>query len=188
MSTAAYPLAAIPEPYRILGLELKPLCLGHCVLMERFGVSFITREDRDPTLADLVLGVFICSQSYDSFLDYIQAGDWQGRVTEWGRHCKQFDIPGKIALFTQYLRDGSEEPVVIFEPGNGQSGAHWTQCLKIALIQIGYSPAEALNMPLTQAKADFYKIAENQGVLRIASPEEAAAMLALSEEEVPVGR
>lgn len=175
-------MAANPEPYQILGLKLKPFCLGHCEHMERHGVVFASGETADATLPDLLLGVFICSQSYEQFSRFIERPKWADEIKRWGAKCGEFDAAAKLKLFSDYMRNGSQQPVVIFEQDGKTSGAHWIQCVKISLMQAGYSETRAMNMPLSQALADFFKIAENNGVLRIASPLEAEAIRALEQE------
>lgn len=181
--SAAYPIAAHPEPYQILGLRLQPFCLGHCEHMERHGVVFASGEVADATLADLFLGIFICSQTYEGFSEFINQPDWKEQVTEWSKSCGKFDIAEKAELFLRYVRDGSVQPIVIFENDGKPSGAHWIQCVKIALIELGYERLDVMNMPLSQAFADYYKHAENKGVVRLASPAEAAGIAALEQQE-----
>lgn len=171
--TAAYPIAANPEPYQILGLKLKPFCLGHCEHMERHGVAFMDSNAKEITVADLLLGVLICSKTYEDFPKFIATENLLEEGKQWLKACGVFSVKDKIALFVEYIRHASQKPMVVFEHEGKQSGSHWIQCIKIGLIELGYTPSEAMNLPLAQAFADYYRAAENAGVLRILCREEA---------------
>lgn len=174
---ASYPREAIPEPYQILGLRLKPICLGHYIHMERFGVSFANGDPATPAgLSDLVMAVAICSMTYEEFPRFLENPHWRKRLKVWGGKCSIFDIQEKVSLFQRYLEEGSRKPIVVFENNSTESGAHWAQCVKLALVELGYTASQALNLPLGEAFADFYKRAENAGVLRIV-PRAQAGML-----------
>ncbi len=176
--TAAYPAAAIPEPFQILGLRLKPFCLGHYLLMERFEVAFVSDKDAVANLDDLILGVLICSMHYEEFLDFLFASDFEEQVRTWGNDVKaDFDLNEKCRLFNDYIVKGSEQPVFFYESEGKPSGAHWAEMIKLVLTgELGYTSSEALNLPLSQAFHEFFKNAENKGIVSLARPEEIAAM------------
>jgi hypothetical protein len=173
--SAAYANAAIPEPYRILGLRLKPLCLGHYLHMARFNVGFVSEDSVSATIDDLVLGVLICSKTYQEFLDFLEQDDVEEQVKSWGAKCIQMDVPAKVKLFLDYITQGSVMPKY-WDEGSGQSsGAHWTQSVKLILTsELGYTNGEALNIPLTQAFADFFKFCESKGTVRLMTVDEIA--------------
>lgn len=171
MPAAAYSLAAIPEPFQILGLRLKPFCLGHYFLMARFNVAFVSDETVEATIDDLVLGVLICSMTYEQFVSFLESDNFQGEVTEWGRKTGvDFDLAAKVGLFNEYMARAFKQPMVIFEGQPSESGAHWSQVIKVSLLSMGYSHSEAMNLPLSQAFNDFYRQAENNGLVTIAPP------------------
>jgi hypothetical protein len=177
MNAAAYPLAAIPEPYQILGLKLKPYCLGHYFLLSRFGVAFASDDETEADLNDLLMGCLICSHTYEGFLDFLESPDFKKQIQDWGKVIGlDFDLSEKVALFNKYISDACHQPTVIYEGESSQSGAHWSQVLKCALIASGYDETTALNMPLAQAFADFYRNAETDGSVTIVTPEIAELM------------
>lgn len=173
-----YITAAIPEPFTILGLRLRPFCLGHYFLMRRFGVDFIADDSCNASIDDLVFGCLICSNTYEGFLELLNSGELPKEVEKWGAKIGlDFDLGDKVQLFNKYLEGAFRQPVVIYEGKTSTSGAHWSQIIKCALISpCGYSMSEALNLPLAQAFADFYKNAESNGVLTIADQETAALL------------
>lgn len=63
----AYSFALLPDPDRCCGLALRPLSIGHLVLMRRLNLSFFY-ESREDHLQDLLAGVLICSGAFSEFV------------------------------------------------------------------------------------------------------------------------
>jgi hypothetical protein len=89
----AYFKAVVPEPFRILGLSLRPLSLGRYLLLKRFNCVFVAEEvpqlQPGETLAEiyvgsLILGVFICSFRCDEFMALLESGRFMAEVEAWG--------------------------------------------------------------------------------------------------------
>jgi hypothetical protein len=165
--------AAIPEPVQILGLRLKPFCLGHYFLLTRFDVAFVADESREATLQDLILGVLICSMTYEGFLAFLELPDYREQVQQWGAKMGiDFELGEKVRIFNEYLAEASRQPVIVYECDTTTSGAHWALVVKATLTSAcGYTVGEAMNLPLRQAFLDFYRDAERNGVISIADEE-----------------
>jgi hypothetical protein len=54
----------------ILGLELRPFCLGHYFLMEKYKCAFISEVGGEVGFSDLLIGLLICSRTYEEFLEF----------------------------------------------------------------------------------------------------------------------
>ena len=80
---AAFLTAAIPEPFTILGRNLKPFSLGHELLFQRFGVNFSVESKDAPRYEDLILGVLLCSQEFDQALLSLQSRGLPHRIKFW---------------------------------------------------------------------------------------------------------
>jgi hypothetical protein len=175
--SAAYFEAAIPEPYRILGLKLRPFSLGHYLTLRRMGCVFVSDKEEEATVHDLVLGVLVCSMSHKQFMEFIEQGDCEKQVEEWGGKAADVNLQESCRLFGEYLKTGSEVPEFWLEQDDGaQSGAHWSHMLMTTLrSSLGYSRAEALDSPLSQSLLDFYKHAENLGIVRLMTEAEKEA-------------
>lgn len=63
----SYSFALLPDPDYCCGLALRPLSIGHMLLMRRLGLSFFF-EDREDQLQDLLTGVLICSGTFSEFV------------------------------------------------------------------------------------------------------------------------
>lgn len=174
-AVSAYARAAIPDPYRILGLRLRPLSLGHLLLLQRFNCAFLADLPTTVTKADLLLGVLICSMRPDAFLDFLESRGFVRAVAEWGKKIKKFDFAAKAELFRQYLSTALQEPEYIaLQPGSDEGD--WVQSLKLTLTtRLGYTDAEAWELPISKALAEYYKLAEAEGLLRVLTPEDLAA-------------
>lgn len=177
--SAAYFRAAIPEPYQILGVKLRPFSLGHFIHMARHDVAFVSEKPAVAELSDLILGIQICSVTYEGFMEWIYSANVAEEMKEWGRKAKDFDFDEKVKLFREYIAEGSKQPPIFFEEEPKQSGAHWTQSLKVGLQGMGCSETEALNSPLSKAFEDYFKHAENMGAVRIANEFERSQIEAL---------
>ncbi len=204
LSPGGYSHAAVPEPYRILGLKLKPFCLGHYLLMKRFDCAFVSPGEKRAGLPDLILGLLICSMGYLDFLTFIESKGfereisrwshkvspfpWLGKfpfIGKWWRSKYSFNIVEKMGLFKAYVSNSSRQPSIWIEDDSEPSNSHWSQSVfQVLRSHCGYSAEQALALPLTQAFSDFYKYAESLGVITFMSDEEVAAMAAGDVENV----
>lgn len=195
---------AIPEPFRILGLALKPLSLGRYRLLERFECAFVAEEEKTATVSDLILGCVICSMEVDAFLEALQSRALLKAVRRWGRKVcplpwlgifpgfgrwwrarHSFNVVEKVGLFKSYIRRGSEMPLYWSEDDEGRSsGGHWSQAVEVTLRgKLGWTPREINEAPLSKAIADYFKYAESQGMITLMTPDEIAQVRAAEEEE-----
>jgi hypothetical protein len=170
-----YAHAAIPDPFRILGLRLQPFSLGHLLLLQRFDCAFLADTPTTATKADLILGVLVCSMRPVEFLDFLESPSFVREVATWGKKIKKFDFTAKAELFRQYLAAALQEPEYIAIQPGGEEG-DWVQALKLTLTtRLGYSDAEAWEMPISKAFSEYYKLAEAEGLVRVLTPEDLAA-------------
>lgn len=186
--------AAIPEPFRILGLRLKPLSLGRYQLLQRFGCAFVSDEKTGAGALDLVMGVLICSRRCKRFVRFYQSRWFRWYIRFWYRtFCPawwHFLMPRKwrrrrnqeftefllsrMKLFGQYISEGSSAPDYFVERQNEiPSGAHWSHSVEVTLrSEVGWTSEEIEEAPLTKALYDYFKHAESQGAIRIITPED----------------
>jgi hypothetical protein len=206
-SAQDYASVISPEPWQILGVVLKPLSLHHCLLMQRFGVAFISKTEVTATMADLITAVVICSRHWKEgeCEEYLHSKEGLFEVEKFGHQVMrefrpklrksrprnkketelQFlarfnrEILKRIALFKEYADEHSAEPAYWnTSSGEGeQSGANWTQCILLVLTgQCGYTREEALKCPLPQALSDYFRYAETQGSIKLATAQDFALM------------
>lgn len=188
--------AAIPEPYRILGLRLKPLSLGRYRLLNRFECAFVAEGEAKAGMNDLILGVLICSMRCDEFLQFLESKEFSKSVRAWGRKITSspiighipfigkwwrknhgFNVIQKIGLFKSYIEQSSKTPAYAQEneETGGPSASHWSQAIEVVLRgELGWTAEEINEQPLSKAMADYFKWAENKGILKLLTEEEMA--------------
>ena len=93
--------AVIPLPVRVIGTRLKPFSLGHVLILERLGCSFVCGGI--PTVGDLLLGIVVCSRDYS---DALQAVDsWRAtlhaKLLGWRVRLSGVDLLSCIRAFAR---------------------------------------------------------------------------------------
>lgn len=136
--------AAIPEPTTILGIRLRPLSLGHLVILHRLRSSFVT-PDEPFTIHDLALSVLVCSMSYKDGLKLFENRSmdsvfrlWhfklRGGLLAWLRLRKavEIDYEQKATEFVEYLRRHCRPPHYEYEP----SKAIPIHCPEVQIVRV----------------------------------------------------
>jgi hypothetical protein len=168
--------AALPEPYTLLGVRLRPFCIGHALLLARHGLDPV----RDT--GGLVLAVVICAHRPEEFERVASSRLFRIRLAWWRLRLGRFDVVEKIALLNDYMAANTLSPKCWETDGKTfNPGAPFLQHLKITLqSRLNYSPSEALNAPLGAALWDYFSFWEAEGQADILS-EQDKAMFNLAE-------
>lgn len=173
--------AAIPEPYTILGVRLLPLSLGRYQLLKRFDCGFVADGELAATWNDLLVGILICSMPVKEFLVFLESKErprqlklWEDRIRREMEADPHFSYLSKIGLFRCYIERHSQIPKHWDESDSPVgSCAHWSQTIEIGLrCELGYSEEEINERPLSKALYDYFKHAENQGLIRLMADDE----------------
>jgi hypothetical protein len=181
----------IPEPFQILGIRLLPLSLGRYRLLKRFEIAFVSDTEGAAEVGDLLAGILICSMRCDEFLAWAESPRFSKDIRRWSRRllpaaglCSvpffgkrwrqrhSFNVVEKMQLFQRYIAEGSKVPDYFDESGHQlRSGAHWSQAIEVTLrSEVGWTDEEINEQPLTKALSDYFKFAENQGLVRLMTP------------------
>lgn len=159
------------EKHTLLGFELKPLTIGHCLLLEQF--ECIPVKDSD----DLVTAVLICSRDHDEFMPLLDDAWLKWKLRLWHWRLGKVDWLEKILAFGDYFESQSKPPLTVsLQDGKSleDSGTPFMLHLKTYLTaRCGYSQAEVLRTPLGLALWDYYAHAELEGNLKIVDREAA---------------
>ena len=190
--------ASYPEPWVILGIRLRPFSFGHYLKLRQFDNAFVAEDSRNATLGDLLLGVAVCSMSSDPDPSRDEFWCWitepakfhwmawlmgkkplapsERDILKWGKTCKtDVDLAEKCKMFQNYLEEHSKSPSywILKEGGGKNSGAHWSHAIIHSLCaRSGYTQQQAYNVPMSKALMDFYRSAEEEGVVRLMTEEE----------------
>lgn len=123
--------AAYPEPWQILGVQLRPFSLGHYLKLSRLNCAFVSETETNASLSDLLLGVVVCSmpthvdQAKDPFWQWLgrKHGGLRYRLYKvkqrlfrravatpaeydaylWGKRIGKIDFASKVKMFSDYM-------------------------------------------------------------------------------------
>lgn len=155
-----YVQAWFPADCVILEQRLKPLSLGHLLLLERVENRYVGKEE--PKLDDLLTGVIICSNNFADGCALIENPNVIAKaVYQWGKRLyrkrwpwskpQQPDLAKASEDFEKYLAAGLNEPKLVYEDGKSrETGSPWPESVLALLRKMDIAEAVALDMPLTR--------------------------------------
>jgi hypothetical protein len=172
MSDASFFRSLVPSRFRILGLKLHSLTLGHVHLLESIDCAFLLGEM--PAMEDLIAGVFICSRDWtaNNFwrryprLQWLYQWQWLKRVAFRSRHIEgvppPFNFTEKVLLFRAYLREHFDRPLYRIttredgSPVTAHNDAPTAQTIKVALMgHLNFRESELLDRPWSECLMDY---------------------------------
>ena len=151
----------IPEPVTILGQELRPFSLGHYLLLNRLDCAFLS-DDKEPLLGDLLLGLLVCANTFETSQDILRRADLGDDIKAWADE--------KAQLFSDYLSAAMEVPKfwTSGEASGAKAGAPWPQLVRTRLLSEGGLTADdIMNQPLGQTWWDYLALNEQKGALKL---------------------
>ncbi len=189
---AAFLRATLPARIKCLGVEMRPLCLGHYVHLRALENAFVCGQP--PIIADLILGVFVCSQSFEDGQRAMRSPWLKWLFRFWGWRVRKMNIAEQIrALRTE--RDSFAEKMKAFgdvtslddvktaeydtivqgKSGRRELGAPWEARLKVILMkELHLSESEVMNRPLVMSVFDYDVLSELEGGTEFFSKRDAA--------------
>jgi hypothetical protein len=183
-----YYAQAIPEPIFCLGLQLKPLTVGHLLLLNRLESAFVCehKPDADP-FQELALGVAVCAQSYADGVAMLHDPKtpmamalWAQRLTRTRfidrllrRHPRIIDIAAECDTFREYMRSNTKVPHYTYNPKDSveiacPSVQQVRACLQRAF---GLSDDAILNRSWQQCLWDFVTLKALDNQIQMTDPE-----------------
>lgn len=180
-----YYAAAIPEPYRVLGVALRPFSLGHKIILGRINSPFETGGVVG--IEDLALAVLFCSESYERCIEMLDDPGLHLRVTEWAdaicfkkrwfgllAEPVEIDWVEKAQLFQKYIEAHSVFPQFSYDEKRGSGGnIPLPQVVKVTLLSKVYSDLSlVMNMPWGLALWDYVTVKANEGLINIEDRED----------------
>lgn len=168
MLSADYCKAARPEPPRCIGIQLRPYSFGHHVSLRAYDSTFLT--GRIPVFSDLILGVFICSQTWAGWQEWKSSWKFPVFLKLWGWMAGKFDVPKEAERFAQYIKEGETCPELIIPDKARALTAAWEARLKLFLIrQLGISSEAVMDYPLALAWQEYCAYGEQEDHLTLLS-------------------
>lgn len=188
MDSAFYEVC-IPEPTSILGIRLRPLSLGHLVILHRLKSAFVT-PDLEVSPHDLALSVLICAGTYEEGLRLFDdpPPPWQFRLWFWKlsrptwlqkigiRKPSPVNLAEKYQAFLAYLQRGMEGPYYSYDVAEAvEMDCPSLQIVRVSLMQaFGLSDSEVMNRPWSLCKWDHVTLKAIAGQLKMTNRDEIA--------------
>ena len=169
MSTAEnYFKAAHPNPPRCIGLQLRPYSLGHHVALRASDSSFLKGDGE--VYRDLILGVFICSQTWAEWHAWRRSWKLPVFLKIWGWCYRKFDIKSEYERFVEYLKEGEAVPELSVPMKGRTLVSSWENRIKLFLVrEMGLKVDEAMDYPLALAWEEYCAFGEREGFLTLTS-------------------
>ena len=153
-----------PIPFRVLGLRLRPWCLGHRLNLIRIESPFVFGEAESASDEDLLKALIVCACDWRQGLELFDHPEkLRHEIARWKRLVvrKLFlfrrKLPWESAhlIFRESIRLGNFRPKVFLEDGGKRLGAPFELALKSNLLPI-LSEDEIMNMYLPKLWFIYY--------------------------------
>lgn len=166
--TEAYWSAVVPEPVRLLGLELQPFSAGHILLLHRTGNVFavggaISEEH-------LASAVFLCAQTFRDGLASLSDEKTPKFMRKWKRKIGAVDLQSASDTLQQYIKDGSAFPLkYAAKPSKIKASIPITNLPAVHVVRcqlkhyFHVTDAEFWDMPWGLAQWDYFTIPVMEG-------------------------
>jgi len=167
--------AHLPPQFQILGLYLKPFCLGHYMILSSDVPSILDIQQEIKT-SDFLYAIYICANSFEDGLRFRVEGDssvrvWSDKVLRRGMivPSRRIDLVNRFTLFRDYLEAGLSVPKFWANDGPSISlGSHWSEHLIVTLMaHLGCSESQSMNMYLPLARRRYMTYWEIQNGKKI---------------------
>lgn len=174
--------AIIPKTFTICGVELKPLCLGHLMLLEKTENPMVSKVEVEMNMSDSMYWFFsailICGLSYEDNIKYHNddklykelMDEFSANLLQNIENDKNWTIFEKLQAFKQYMNYHFDMPFYTEERVNDDkipSGSDWKQNLYLIFKKLGYSDTEIYNMNIRRLFYEWCSYAESEGGIKV---------------------
>lgn len=182
-----YSQALHPDTHRVLGRRLRPLAVGHILLLTRLGNPIITGRGVIDDVAIAVV-VFLCSMPYAQAKDAMQ-GRWLKLRLAWLALRARSDTAA-VAQLACYMESGAKGPRWWTESNSSAEVETPTWLLVQVTLQrdLGLTLSQALDTPACLAMWWCAAIWEETGRIDLISREEEEILRNLKTEASPAAR
>jgi hypothetical protein len=152
-----------PERFRVLGLNLKPMTLGHLAILESMGIL----NARDP--GELGLCCLVCSTSHRGAMKRIESR-WLPFVSWfWGMRIGKWDFSEKRELWSEYVKYNTQLPSIMSKAsGTSDIPIPAYQTIRTVLLsRLNYSPETVDDTTFLQAQWDRITLAAIDGRVEV---------------------
>lgn len=165
----------LPDPVVFLGERLRPLSIGHLIILHRFKCAFVRGEPAG--LSDLLLTIFTLRRTYAEAVKAFSLGehiDWAKQFPKRFKR-KPFDLDEEIALMRGVMAIGTQAPIFYLDGGGEKINSPFLAVLKIFLCETLHLPVnDALDYPFALAYYEYASWLEMNGRARLETTESRA--------------
>lgn len=149
---------AIPTPFTVLGVKLRPYSLGHKLVLGRINSPFEVGGEID--VSDIVTAVLVFGHDYGTAVEMLDDPDIASKCAKWAvnlqtagrwpfRKLVPIEWPAKIALLRQYIEAHSKMPIYSFDDKQlTECNCPLPQMVKVELMaKMHLSECDVLNRP-----------------------------------------
>lgn len=191
--------AAIPEPWTILGLRLKPFSLGHVFILHRVGSAFFTPNTPiDP--GQITMAVAVCANGYKENLEMLDDPNLIRKVCGWadkltGNHsilCRAgwrkervIDWDEKAKMLLAYFGDMENVPTYSErdESTTSQVNLPTAQVIKVTLMKhMHFEEMYLMDRPWAYCVWDYISLKAMEGQVNVYDLDELNAARAKADE------
>lgn len=177
MNQAEYFKATVPEPWTILGLDLKPFSAGHLAILHRIESPLVGASDAAPEWMDLALALAICSKRFQEGIELLNDPNLSEEIGQWlasvSSERGELQLDAELEKFLDYLQAGCVCPEYIYKEGGSDIGdVPPVQFVRAFLMSnTSITSDEFWNQPWALSMWDFLTIQAQKGHLRLCSGE-----------------
>lgn len=113
--------AALIQPPSVLGVQLRPFCAGHAIILEALDNPFMFKPKEGQkvkaTAADLFMALFFCSRTFEQGREDLSRPDLERCFLKLGRKHKRWyhrkyqdQVEAACDLFDEYIADYTDVP------------------------------------------------------------------------------
>lgn len=157
----------------IAGAWLRPLTLGHALLLTRLESPLMPGNERDVTIADLALALEVCRRPWPACVGAMQRGrrakawlSWRAFRLHW---LSAVEVVTATTGLLEWLQGQWRGPKTLQGPteGEGSDAPVLASLLAACMSDLNLSEAGALALPVVRAQWLLALQAERQGLCKI---------------------
>ena len=166
-NAALYYAAALPEPPKILGLQMRPYSLGHQIILSRHGCEILNGT---VLYSDFIFSVLVCSHTWEDWGKNKDSWLLPFFLKFWGWKNRKADLKEESRKFLQYLDDGRFHPDINRKEGGKELQIPCEARLKVLMMkELGLNESEVLNRPLSLCHWEWCALGEMNGSIELFS-------------------
>lgn len=177
-----YSDALLPLIWNICGVELKPLSLGHLMVLEKVGNPVLGDAEIDYSMDEGMYWFFsallICALTYEENTELLNDeskcrtvfDEFVINLVKNMDEDKNWNIFSKMSLFKEYLSYYMDVPIYTEEHPSSNSlpsGTDWKQNMYLIFKRMGYNDTDIYNMNIRRLFYEWCSYAEAEGGIKV---------------------